>query len=71
MIGGMKAQYDSAVDALYLALGAQAPDGVVEVAAGVHVDTTGDGKIVGIEILNASEKIDIALMVVVLSAGCV
>jgi len=65
MMGGMKVQYDSAVDALYLELGTQAPDGVVEVAAGVHIDTTGRGEIVGIEILNASEKINIALALAV------
>lgn len=55
----MKVQYDSEADALYLELGTQQPDGVVEVAAGVNLDTTGDGKVVGIEILDASRKIDI------------
>lgn len=55
----MKVQYDSAVDALYLELGTRQPCGVVEVAEGVNLDTTDDGQIVGIEILDASEKIDI------------
>jgi len=55
----MKVQYDSAADALYLQLGVRQPDGVVEMAAGVHVDTTDGGEIIGIEILNASEKINI------------
>ena len=58
-MGDMKAQYDSTADALYLQFGTQAPDGVVEMAAGVHVDTTDGGEIIGIEILNASEKINI------------
>ena len=58
MVGSMKAQYDSTADALYLQLGARQPDGVVEMAACVHVDTTDGGEIIGIEILNASEKIN-------------
>jgi len=55
----MKVQYDPQVDALYLALGTKTPDGVVEVASGVNLDTTADGKVVGIEILDASSRIDI------------
>lgn len=34
-------------------------DGVVEISEGVNLDTTSDGKLAGIEILKASEKIDI------------
>lgn len=55
----MKVQYDSAADALYLKLGDQKPDGVIEITEGVNIDTTTDGKITGIEILNASDKINI------------
>lgn len=55
----MKVHYDEAVDALYLELGQGEPDGVVEVAEGIHVDTTADNAIVGIEILEASRKIDL------------
>jgi len=64
----MKAQYDPEADALYLELGTQTPDGVVEVAAGFNVDTTGTGEIVGIEILDASSKINIALVFAVFAA---
>ena len=39
--------------------GTKSPDGVVEISEGVNLDTTSDGKIVGIEILNASKKMDI------------
>jgi uncharacterized protein YuzE len=46
-------------DALYLGLGDQSPDGGIESAAGVNLDTTSDGKIVGIEILDASNRMDI------------
>ncbi len=55
----MKIYYDDEVDALYLKLGDKTPDGVIEISEGVNLDTTHDGKIVGIEILSASKKIDL------------
>ena len=55
----MKVFYDEEVDALYLKLGDQKPDGVIEIAEGVNIDTTTDGKLTGIEILSASKKINI------------
>jgi uncharacterized protein YuzE len=55
----MNVYYDNEVDALYLKLGNETPDGVIEISEGVHVDTTSDGKLVGIEILKASDKLDI------------
>ncbi len=55
----MKVHYDEEVDALYLKLGDQKPDGVIEIAEGVNIDTTTDGKLTGIEILKASQKINI------------
>ena len=55
----MKVYYDKEVDALYIKLGAKSPEGVIEISEGVNLDTTPEGKIVGIEILNASRKIDI------------
>ncbi|HHT9138916.1 MAG: DUF2283 domain-containing protein [Candidatus Brocadiales bacterium] len=55
----MKVYYDNEVDALYLKLGDDPPEGVIEMAEGVHLDTTSEDKIVGIEILNASKKIDL------------
>ncbi|MBI4619888.1 MAG: DUF2283 domain-containing protein [Desulfobacterales bacterium] len=51
--------YDEEVDALYLKLGDQKPDGVIEIAEGVNIDTTTDGKLTGIEILKVSKKINI------------
>lgn len=53
----MKAYYDDEVDSLYLKLGEETPDGVIEITEGLNLDTTSDNKIVGIEILNASKKI--------------
>ena len=55
----MKVHYDEEVDALYLKLGDQKPDGVIEIAEGVNIDTTADGKLTGIETLKASKKINI------------
>ena len=55
----MKVHYDKEVDALYITLSNQKPDGVIEIAEGVNIDTTIDGKLSGIEIINASQKIDL------------
>ena len=55
----MKIYYDKEVDALYIKLSNKKPDGVIEITEGVNLDTTEDGKIVGIEILDASHKIDL------------
>ena len=55
----MKVYYDDEVDALYLELGDETPEGVVEISEGVGLDTTSEGKLVGIEILKASERMDI------------
>ncbi len=55
----MKVHYDDEVDALYLGLSDQEPDGVIEMAEGVNLDTTEDGKITGIEILKASTRFNI------------
>jgi uncharacterized protein YuzE len=56
----MKVHYDKEVDALYIQLSNQKPDGVVEIAEGVNIDTTTDGKLSGIEIINASKKFDLS-----------
>ena len=55
----MRVHYDDEVDALYLELGDEPPEGVVEITEGVNLDTTSRGRIVGIEILDASKKIDL------------
>ncbi len=55
----MKVHYDKEVDALYIEFSNQKPDGVVEIAEGVNIDTTTDGKLSGIEIINASKKFDL------------
>jgi len=55
----MKVYYDDEVDALYLKLGDEKPDGVIEISEGVNIDTTSQDKIVSIEILNASKRMDL------------
>ena len=55
----MKVYYDDEVDALYLKFGDESPEGVIEISEGVNIDTTSEDKIVGIEILDASKKIDL------------
>ncbi len=55
----MRVHYDNEVDAIYIKLGNQKPEGVVELSEGVNLDTTTDDKIVGIEILHASKKMNI------------
>ena len=55
----MRVHYDTEADAIYIKLGNQKTDGVVEISEGVNLDTTSENKIVGIEILNASKKMNI------------
>ena len=55
----MKAHYDKEVDAIYIKPGNQKPEGVIELDEGVNLDTTSDDKIVGIEILHASKRMNI------------
>ena len=55
----MKVSYDREADALYVSLNEERPDGVVEVRDEVNLDVTADGRIIGIEILDASRKIDL------------
>ena len=44
---------------MYIKIGDQVPDGVIEITEGVNIDTTTDGKLIGIAILKASKKINI------------
>ena len=53
----MKVYYDAVANAVYLELSTEQPDGVVEISEGVNMDTTKDNRVIGIEILNASERI--------------
>lgn len=55
----MKVHYDSKIDALYIELSKNEPDGVIELTEGVNLDTSKDDKIIGLEILDASKKLDL------------
>ena len=55
----MKVYYDNKVDALYIELSDEKPDGVKEVADEINLDLTPSGKKVGIEILESSKKVDL------------
>ncbi len=56
----MRISYDKNADAVYIKLSELQPDGVVEIPEGANLDTTNDNKLVGIEILDASKKLDIS-----------
>ncbi len=55
----MKIYYDEKVDAAYIELSKKKPDGVTEISDFINLDTTKNGEIVEIELLNASKKIPI------------
>lgn len=55
----MKVSYDAQVDVIYIELLSLEPDGAIEVADGINIDVTAEGKIVGIELLNAKKRVDI------------
>jgi len=55
----MKVYYDNEADALYIELGDESPEGAVEIFEGINLDTTSKNKIVGIEILDASKRMDL------------
>jgi uncharacterized protein YuzE len=55
----MKVSYDGEVDALYINIASGKPDGVIEVKEGINIDVSREGKILGIELLDASEKVSL------------
>ena len=55
----MKIYYDSEVDTAYIEMSKNQPGGVVEISEYLNIDTDKNGEIVGIELLNASKKIQI------------
>ena len=52
----MKVSYDKEVDALYIELSTQKPDGVIEIEEGINIDVSSDGNIVGLEFIDAAKK---------------
>ena len=59
----MKIEYSKSVDALYIRLREARINDSIDIEEGVTVDLDEKGHIVGIEILDASEKLDISELV--------
>jgi uncharacterized protein YuzE len=54
----LKLTYDPEADALYLLLRPAAPGDSIDYEEGVTLDLDAEGNIIGIEILDASERLD-------------
>jgi len=52
----MRVTYDEKADALYIAFG-EGPATVKEVVEGIALDCDGEGRLLGIEILDASKRV--------------
>ena len=55
----MRIEYDPKVDALYIRLSSKQPSGALEMQPHLHIDTTDTGELVGIEVLQASQHLDL------------
>ena len=55
----MKVTYDKEIDAIYIEISDKKPEGVIEVKEGLNIDVAKDGTIVGLELLDASNKISL------------
>jgi len=55
----MKVSYDIEADAVYIEIAEGEADGVIEVKEGVNIDVAKNGNILGIELLDASKKIEL------------
>jgi uncharacterized protein YuzE len=64
MPGGMKIAYHADTDSLYVEFTERPSMESTEIAAGVVVDFDGQGRVVGIDIDNASNKVDLDRVVV-------
>jgi uncharacterized protein YuzE len=67
-IDTMKVRYDKEIDAMYVYAEEGTPEYSEEVGEGVIIDVSIDGKVVGIEILDASEKFSPASLKKMLNA---
>lgn len=64
----MKLTYDPEVDALYLQLRDALPADSVDFDEGVTADLDAEGQLIGIEILDASERLDAAAIAALATA---
>lgn len=56
----MKIEYDNEIDALYIRLQEKYVDRTLEIAEGFNVDFDTSGKVIGLEVLDATEKYSMA-----------
>ena len=56
----MKIEYDGEVDALYVRLQEKYVARTVEIEEGLNLDLDGSGKLIGLEILDATERYSLA-----------
>ena len=56
----MKIEYDQEVDALYVRLQEKYVARTVEIEEGLNLDLDGSGKLIGLEILDATERYSLA-----------
>ena len=55
----MKVRYDAEVDAAYIQLSSKRPKGAIEIKQGIVLHVANEHELVGIEILDASERFPI------------
>ena len=56
----MKIEYDKEVDALYIRIQEKEVSKTIEIQEGVNIDIDENGKIVGLEILDATKRYSLA-----------
>jgi uncharacterized protein YuzE len=56
----MKIEYDREVDALYVRLQEKYVSRTIEIEKGLNLDLDEDGKLIGLEVLDATEKYSLA-----------
>lgn len=56
----MKIEYDNEIDALYIRLQEKHVDRTLEIEEGLNIDLDASGKMIGLEVLDATEKYSLA-----------
>lgn len=56
----MKIEYDNEIDALYIRLQEKQVDRTVEIGEGLNIDLDESGKVLGIEVLDVTDKYSLA-----------
>ena len=56
----MRIEYDSDIDALYIRMQEKSVDRTVEIEEGLNLDLDKKGKLIGLEVLDATERYSLA-----------